>query len=420
MIGVVIALVFAVVLIGIVRVGDRGHGNKMLTIIMVGYVLRLLLQTFVREVQFFTHDAGGDCGEYEMEALEIARIWQTMGISFMTSDDLPFLSATVLPQNAFAAIIYCNGGEPTRLGCTALIAFASALTCFNIYQLALEFGAAPTTARRTITLFYLGPTFLHYTSDMFKDGLVACLAIGSFAAGLRLMQRVTVLQIVIGAVSLWGLWYVRYYLAFVTIAPLVVGVLGIRSKTTVRPLFAALAMVTAGLIVSELTDATQRLTDRAAVTYEIATSEHNKAFNAMGGSGVTFDDDGRRYGQLWLKTLYTVFSPFPWGTGSIGFHVGKIDVLIICFFLYRGWIVARTKELMVIALMAMTFVVPCTVMYATSMSNVGLIARQRLVIVLCFAFLASLYRPEMVRKAQRVRLPRRQLNFAADSTKSPA
>jgi hypothetical protein len=33
-------------------------------------------------------------------------------------------------------------------------------------------------------------------------------------------------------------------------------------------------------------------------------------------------------------------------------------------------------------------------MYATSMANVGLIARQRLVIVVALAFVAALYRPE--------------------------
>jgi hypothetical protein len=397
----------------------------MLTVMMFGYVIRLILQTFIREIPFFSHDAGGDCSVYEMQGLEIARLWQTIGVSFMTSDDMPNLSATVLPQNVFATVIYMNGCETTRLGCTAIIAFAASATCFNLYHLALEFGADPVTARQTITLFYLGPTYLHYTSDMFKDGLVACLAIGAFASGMRLMQRISILQILIGGISLWGLWYVRYYLTFVTVAPLVAGVLGMRSKTAVRPLFAALAMLAAGLIFSELTDAAQQLTDRAAVTYEVSTSPEARAFNAQGGSGVTFDDGGYRYGELWLKVLYTLFAPFPWGAGSFGFQVGKIDVLLICFFLWRGMLVARSKDYRVTALMVMTFVVPCTIMYAVSMSNVGLIARQRLVVIVCFAFMASLYRPEMAWAAQRAQklrrtLPRAQVNFEADLTKSRA
>jgi hypothetical protein len=420
MTGFIIAIIFAFLLMVMVRVFDRDQGPKMLSIIMFGYVLRLILQVFVRETQFFSHEAGGDCAGYEAEALEIARLWRTVGFSFITSEEMPGLGPTALPGNLFATVIYINGGEPTRLGCTALVGLAAALTCFNIYHLALQFGANADTARNTITLFYLGPTYLHYTSDMFKDGLVACVAIGAFTSGLRLMRRISVTQIIVGILSLWGLWYVRYYLTFVAVAPLLVGVLGMRSKTPLRPLLAAFFIMTIAIGILELTDVAQQLAERASQTYEVATAANARAYNAQGGSGVTFDDGGYRYGQLWLKVLYTIFSPFPWGSGSVGFHVGKVDVFIIGFYLWRGWIAARTKELKVTAVMVMTFVVPCTIMYATSMANVGLIARQRLVIVVCFAFLASLYRPEMEKALEQAKASRRALSFANGLTKSRA
>src|SRR6185503_11111871 len=113
-----------------------------------------------------------------------------------------------------------------------------------------------------------------------------------------------------------------------------------------------------------------------------------RTFNARGGSGVIFDDGGSPFGALWLKLIYTMFSPFPWGSGSMGFHIGKIDVFIIYFFVLRVWAVIRTKELRLIVLMVMTFALPCTVMYATSLANVGLIVRQRLVVIAALTFLA--------------------------------
>jgi hypothetical protein len=194
--------------------------------------------------------------------------------------------------------------------------------------------------------------------------------------------------------SLCALWYVRFYLLFVTTAPLVVGLLRGRSKSIARPIFGSLALVAAGLMVLGLTHAAQDVSETASTTFMRGTDATFRSANAEGGSGVMFDDGGSPYGQLWLKLIYTVLAPFPWASGSIAFHVGKVDVLIIAFFMYRSWKVVRTSELRLVALMVATFVVPCTVMYATSMANVGLIARQRLVIVVALAFVAALYQPE--------------------------
>ncbi|HMI85783.1 MAG TPA: hypothetical protein VK550_16920 [Polyangiaceae bacterium] len=420
MIGILLTLLFGITLMAIVRVADRKNGLSMLGIIAWGYVLRLILQNFIRDIEFFNHAAGGDCQGYEQTGVEIARLWRFIGVTFMTNNELPGLGPTVLPQNMFAGIIYLNAGDPTRLGCTALVAFAAGITCFNLYHLALQHGADPVTARWTMTLFYLGPTYLHYTSDMFKDGLVACFTVGALASGIRLMKRVSLLHTGIGIICLWGLWYVRFYLIFITVAPLVVGLLGMRSKSIVRPLFGSLALAILGLIAFALTDAGEQVTTTAMNTYEVGVSESALGGNAKGGSGVKFDDGGSPYGQLWLKVLYTLFAPFVWASGSFGFHVGKIDVLIICFFVLRAWSASRIKDLRLVFLMVMTFVVPCTVAYATSMANVGLIARQRLVVIVVFAFLASFYRPAPRRAPAETEVSRRRLRLVADLTRSRA
>jgi len=417
MIGILCALFFGLLLIAIVRTADRQHGLTMMGIIIMGYILRLFLQNFVREIEFFSHVAGGDCQGYEQGGVEIARLWRVFGITFMTDTELPGIGPTALPQNLYALIIYLNAGDTTRLGCTALVAFAAGITCFNLYHLALQFGADPRISRLTISLFYLGPTYLHYTSDMFKDGLVVCFTVGALASAIRLAVRVSILHIAIGMLCLWGLWYVRFYLIFITTAPLLVGLLGMRSKSIVRPLFGSLAIAMVGLIAFALTDTGQQLSSSAWDTYEGGTAEGTLAWNAKGGSGVTFDDGGSRYGQLWLKIIYTLFSPFPWASGSLGFHVGKIDVFIIIFFLIRAWSATRFKDLRVVYLMVLTFALPCTVAYATSMANVGLIARQRLVVIAAMAFLASFYRPVPRAALVEAEAARRRINLEAGLTR---
>jgi hypothetical protein len=420
MIGILCAVFFGLVLIGVIRSADRQHGLTMMGVIMTGYVLRLVLQAFIRDIEFFNHAAGGDCTAYERTGMEIARLWNYVGVTFMTDKELPGIGQTSLPQNLYALIIYLNAGEATRLGCTALVALAAGLTCFNLYNLALEFGADPVRARWTMALFYFGPTYLHYTSDLFKDGLVACFTVGALASAIRLAHRVSALHVIIGLVSLWGLWYVRYYLIFITTAPLIVGLLGFRSKSIVRPLFGALGLAVLGLVIFALSDFGQEMTTNAWTTYEGGTDEAVRAWNAKGGSGVTFNDGGNRFGALWLKVLYTLFSPFPWASGSFGFHVGKLDVLIICFFVVRAWSSWAYRELRVVFLMALTFAVPCTIVYATSMANVGLIARQRLVVIVTLAFLGSFYRPAPRVAPVESEASRRRLKLEAGLTKSRA
>jgi hypothetical protein len=414
MIAVLLSLLLGIALVALVRVADRRNGLTMLGIIVGGYALRLLLQNFVREVAFFSHTAGGDCIGYERIGMDMARIWRLDGISFLTEKEWPELGPTVLPQNLYAAVIYLNSGDATRLGCTALVAFAAALTCFNLYHLAVELGADVATARWMMTLFYLSPAYLHYTSDMFKDGLVACFTVGALASGVRLMHRISVLHMAIGILCLWGLWYVRFYLIFLTTAPLLVGLLGMRSKSLARPILGAIGLAALGVYVFVSTDLGESISTRAWQTYEAGTSEGAIASNASTGSGVVFDDGGSRYGALWLKILYVLFSPFPWASGSFGFHIGKIDVFLICFFAARAWAASRIKERRQIFMMIMTFVVPCTIAYATSMANVGLIVRQRLVIVVAVAFLAAFYKPTPRKVKVSAAMPSKPLRLAAD------
>jgi hypothetical protein len=193
-----------------------------------------------------------------------------------------------------------------------------------------------------------------------------------------------------------------------------------RSKSIVRPLLGSLVLAIGLLVFFSLTESGDVATQTALSTYEMGTSGSALGGNAKGGSGVTFDDGGRPFGQLWLKVLYTLFSPFPWASGSFGFHVGKIDVFIILFFMHRAWKVSRDKDLRLVLLMVLTFAIPCTIVYATSMANVGLIARQRLVVIVAIAFLACFYKEEPAAALEGNALAPERLRLGAGLTKSRA
>jgi hypothetical protein len=399
MIGIMLSLVCGVALAGaLAAAGLLKQRAAIGKVILGGYALRLVLQLFVRHVQFFSHAAGGDSAIYEDQARFLALLWSHTGVHFVTANEQPFLGATSLPANLFGFVIYLNGGETSLLGCTSVVALAAGLTALNLYLLCLEFKAEPKNALLFTAIIYFEPAFLFYTADMYKDGLVLCLVLGSLGSALRLGgKRWSVLHAVIGMVCVWGLWYVRFYLVFATVAPLVVGSVGLGSKSISRTVVAAIFVASVAIGTAAFTDVLQMASDRVSDTFEHGTSAAVRAGNQTGGSAVDFDDGGVPYAALPAKLAYTLFAPFPWQGGSPGFQIGKLDAFLWYFTVYRAIRGARQAVRQGdgrVVVMLLTFIVPCTVMYAMSIANVGLIMRQRLVIVAATAIFAAIYTPK--------------------------
>jgi hypothetical protein len=393
---VVLAIGFALVLALVVRATRvKGRDDDLLLLMLGGYVVRLGLQAFVRDLPLFSHGGGGDCELYEAYGHFISRIWQAKGFMLVTQDELPEVGPTSLPPNLFAAVIYMNDGEKTRLGCTAVVALMACLTCLDLYRIAVDLGAEPRIAFRWIAVLMFSPAFLLYTSDTFKDGPVAFFVTLTLTSALRLARSFSVRRLVIGLVSLWALWHVRYYLVFVTTLPFLVGLIGLRAQNAIRPLLATIALTGLFLVVAGFTGVFDSVAEHAGGAFAQGTDRFVVASNAGQGSGVTFDDGGSPWGALLPKLVYTVLSPFPWQSGSFGLHVGKLDVAIWYYAIYRSAIAARRmwKSERTILLMFLSFLVPTLVMYATGFSNVGLNLRQRLPVVMVGVVLALLSRP---------------------------
>src|SRR5262245_38201933 len=148
------ALLFA--LVAIVR-GSGDTPMKLVQLLAGGYLARLFIQLFIRDVDFlFSHGGGGDYAAYENNAEMIALIWKYGPFEYITNEQIPAIGPTSLPPNLFGLIVYINGGR-TALGCTALIAFCACLACLNIYRLAVELGAGEQAAFRVTALLLYAP-----------------------------------------------------------------------------------------------------------------------------------------------------------------------------------------------------------------------------------------------------------------------
>jgi hypothetical protein len=378
----------------VVRAGQARGGRgapPVLTVLLAAYGLRLLLQSFVRDLPIFSYGTGGDWYGYELLGSTIARIWEFSSIHYISGSELPMMGATSLPPNVFALVIYLNG-EKTRAGCVAVIALVSCLTAYNIYRLSVEMGADPKAAFWLMSALLFSPNYVYVTCDLFKDGLVVFFTVAALGSSFRLARRFSLLHLGIGLVSIFLLRQVRFYLVFLTAAPLLVGLLGLRSQSAWRPLIAAAGAAAVAVAVASASTVFEELGTEADQTFAVATHADVRAFNARGGSGVTFDDGGNPFGALAPKVLYTLFSPFPWQGGSIAMQVGKIDAALFYYMLYRAWLAVRRlwREDRRTLIMFLTFLIPITIAYATTMANVGLILRQRIPVVFVVAWLAAL------------------------------
>jgi hypothetical protein len=395
MFGVLLAILLGALLYGVVAMwtpaSTSAAKNRVLGIVMGGYGIRMLLQSFLRDIPLFSHGIGGDNQAYEKWAKAIVAIWEHGHFEYITKDVFWQIGDTSLPPNLFALVFWANG-EPTRVGCSALVAFAACMTCWNLYTLAVEHGATEAFGARILALLVFGPAFLMYTSDMYKDGLVAFFVVGALGSAFRLANKISLVHVVIGVLSLVALWFVRYYLIFVTMGPLLVGIAGLKSKSSARPLLAALLILAGAAFLLSYTGALERATETFDRTFAVGTSAEATQERVEGGSGVVFDDGGSPFGALHLKIAYTLMAPFPWQSGSIGLQLGKLDAFVWYYILFLA--IKAGRHLYVtdrrLLIMFLVFLLPTTLLYALGMANIGLTVRERMPIVLFAGALAAL------------------------------
>lgn len=389
MIGIILTITLPLVLAVVVRLSGVRRGEPLLSILFFAYILRIGFHQIVRELPVFSHGTGGDYMVYEAQAKLIVRLWGLDGIQYISSEQMDDIGKTTFPQNLFALVFYINDG-PTSVGCTAIVALLACLTALNFYQLALLLGANRIRAYQIMGALLFSPGFVLYTSDMFKDGIVLFLVLGVLGSSLRISRHFELRHAIFGGLCILALWHVRFYLIFLTVGPLIVGLVGMRSRTSARPMIMAICLLTAGIAVASYTSVLGNAADTATNAFGHATSEEVLTSNAVGGSAVVVQGTGPV--AALIRLIYTLFAPFPWQGGSIALQIGKLETIAWYYVMYRACLAARRlwREDRLLLLMLLTFIVPVIFMYSTIMTNVGLIFRERLPAVVGTTLLATL------------------------------
>jgi len=362
-------------------------------VLLLAFLVRLLVHVFVTRGGVIEY--GGDNLGYEARAMEIVAAWKREGLHFVTGEENPSLVGVALPCNIFAVVIYlCGGAAP--LACTAVVALVACALCVVMYRFARQLGATERAAFLLLVIVAFLPSFLLHTSDMYKDGFNAFLVVTALHAGVSIARRFDLRRALVLASLLWALWNVRPYMVFMLAMPLALGLLGVQRGVSPRRLLAFGALLAgAASVFAGVAGPLQGVVGGPVETMlhqlEVGQSDAVRESNGDGGSGVSFDDGGNVWNALGPKLVYTLFSPFPWSSGSLALQLGKIDVLVWYFLLYaavRGARILWRSDRRVL-LILLLFIVPATVAYATTVANIGLIFRQRMPIVMVVGLLAA-------------------------------
>ncbi|MFB9682453.1 hypothetical protein [Streptosporangium vulgare] len=377
----------AVALVFIVQTAlDAQVARRALGVLMLAFVVRLLVHVLVMRSNSIAY--GGDNFVYEGRALEIVAYWKHEGFTFVTSDQIDSLHSVAVPCNVFAAIMYLCGG-PAPLACTAFVALIACGLCAVMYRFARLIGADERAAFRLMTLMAFMPAFMLHTSDTFKDGFNAFLVIACLGLAASNVQRFDMRKLLLLGPLLWTLWNVRPYMVFMCAIPLILGLAGLKRAFPLCVLAILATLLVPVLIFPDMTESTPLVMMQEQL--ERGQSEIVRHSNAAGGSGIVFDDGGNPWSAFLPKLVYTLLSPFPWMDGSLVLQLAKTETVLWYYLLWcavsgarRMW--GENRRMLLILLL---FAVPCTIMYTTTMSNIGLIFRQRIPIVMVVSLLSA-------------------------------
>lgn len=386
MFGIFLALFLAVLLVGIVRfVQEPEDENPVLFVLLAGYILRFLIRTFNRNLVVFSDGqtlGGGDAVTYETRANWVIQAWDNLGMHFVTNKEIPEFYDVSLPPNLFGLIGYVNKGY-TAIGYLSIIAFSACLTALVLYRTYIVFDSERKVSFYSMCAMLFCPSFVVFTSDSFKEGLLIFFVISIFSIFVHLNRRNFYFLIPCLIFCFIGLEGTRFYLVYALLPSSLIFLFWLQQRKAlsldIGLLFFCVFLFVIYCGWHEVLHA-----------FNIGYSKEALVSNIGGASGIDVDAGKPTILGLPIKILYSILAPFPWQSGSFGLHLAKIEMLFWYFVLYwfcRGtWIFSKRDPVMV--LIFLVFIVGMTVVYAWSFANIGLMYRQRLVLFFVASILA--------------------------------
>jgi len=389
----VITIVFGIFFLSVFRHNspDPAFVTK---IFLIGLALRLLLGLVIYALElrgFF----GADALTYELRGETLLGYWE----GSVSSDSVELLRATSTAgpgwgMTYLVGIIYFIFGKnflAAQTFCAVIGAATGPLVLFCSDRI---FGNVK-VARYSAIAVTVFPSFVIWSGQLMKDGLIIFLLVLSILMVLSLQEKFSYLAVVILVLALGGIISLRFYI-FYMVAVAVAGsfILGVTdSATSIARRAAALVLMGVALtylgVIRTATSDFERYGDLERL--QVSRSDLARSAESGFGEDVDVSTTSGALTALPIGFIFLMLAPFPWNISSVRQLITLPEVLLwwvlIPFGVWGIWwsVKFRLRATFPILL----FSAMLTLVYSIFQGNVGTAYRQRTQIqVFLFMFIA--------------------------------
>ena len=367
------------------------------------YVTRVFLAALAARLGFglFVHTFdlrdffGGDAITYDFVGNRLMEIWSGRSVV----DD--FLSRRAVSttgsgwgMNYFVGAIYFILGR-NILAAQSICGVIGAATAPMVYICAKKIFDNVRVAKYSALFIALFPSFIIWSSQLMKDGLIIFLLVLAMTMILQLQEHVSYAGAAVLATSLFGIMSLRFYIFYMVVVA-VAGSFLVGTKNSFQSIVGRTAsIVILGLMLTYFGVVRTATVDlnRFGNLEAVQRSRLDQAMSAKSGFGADVDVSTTEgaMAAIPIGLTYLMLAPFPWQVGNLRQTItlpeGLLWWAMIPFMIAGFWYSLRHRLRR--AFPVLIFSVTLTLAYSIFQSNVGTAYRQRTQIqVFLFMFIA--------------------------------
>jgi 4-amino-4-deoxy-L-arabinose transferase-like glycosyltransferase len=376
------------------RAGDEnGENGFLVNIFLMGLILRLLFGTIVHVFElreFF----GSDALAYDFLGNRAVEVWR----GEVASNDWVSQWATRTDgagwgMNYLTAFIYFIFGR-NFLAAQSFCAVIGAATAPMVYVCAHKIFHNHRVSKISAILVAFSPSFIIWSAQLLKDGLVIFLLVLAITMILKLQEKLNYSAVILLVLSMFGIIALRFYI-FYMVAIAVVGSFVIGTSSSVKSIvrgFVALVIVGVALTYMGVLRSAGTEFERFGNLERLQISRGELSTAESGyGEDVDVSTAEGALAALPIGFMYLMFAPFPWQITNFRQAITLPEMMIwwsLMPLLLTGlWYTIKNRLRHSISILI--FTVLLTLAYSVFQGNVGTAYRQRAQIqVFLFIFIA--------------------------------
>ncbi|MCY7375611.1 MAG: phospholipid carrier-dependent glycosyltransferase [Pyrinomonadaceae bacterium] len=392
-IAVLLTSILSLIVIALIRFYEPENKEYLIKIFLIALLARIsfgLLIIFFSLQDFF----GGDALTYDSLGQRLVEAWQGKAdLTNLWTQRALSTSAPGWGMSYLVGAIYFVTGHNIIIA-QSFCAVIGAATVPMIYFCSQQIFKNQRVAKISALSIALFPSFIIWSSQLMKDGLIIFLLVCAMTMVLQLQKKLTFLAAAVLIFSMFGIISLRFYI-FYMVAVAVAGsfVIGVNTsvKSIVRNSIAIVAIGLALTYLGVLRNATSDIETYGSLE-RVNVSRQGLATAKSGyGEDIDVSTTGGAIAAIPVGLVYLMLAPFPWQISNLRQAITLPEMLVwwACIPLMLSGIWYAVKNRLREGIPVLLFSLMLSLSYSIFQGNVGTAYRQRTQIqVFLFIFIA--------------------------------